>query len=156
MAFSQLLYRPPKSGRGHKLFLNPETSEISICDWSGATPAQTDDGPLIVGKLKSEIRITASFSKLTGAVHFEVPVNVPRTGEKGRVWLDTDTMRALAAHVEPVSDMSDAFRVLIADMLFALAHCDLSRQTTLAEAGASRPAANGAHPGRAQKHPQTS
>lgn len=127
MAFSQLLYRPPRSGRGHKLFLDPETSEISICDWSGSTPAHTDDGPLVVGKLKSEVRVTASFSKLTGAVHFEVPVRVPRTGEKGRVWLDTDTMRALAAHVVPVSDMSESFRALIADMLFALAHCDLSR-----------------------------
>lgn len=156
MAFSQLLYRPPRSGRGHKLFLDPETSEISICDWSGSTPAHTDDGPLVVGKLKSEVRITASFSKLTGAIHFEVPVHVPRTGEKGRVWLDTDTMRALATHVVPVSDMSDSFRTLIADMLFALAHCDLSRKTTLSDAGASPAAAGAVRPAQVQKHTQAS
>jgi hypothetical protein len=156
MAFSQLLYRPPKSGRGHKLFLDPETSEISICDWSGATPAQSDDGPLVVGKLKSEVRVTASFSKLTGAVHFEVPVHVPRTGEKGRVWLDTATMRALAAHVEPVSDMSDAFRALIADMLFALAHCDLNRKADLTQRCESDVASPVHHQGRTQKHPQAS
>ncbi len=128
MAFRQLLYRPAKVGIGHKLFLDPETSEISVCDLSGATPELTDDGPLIVGKLQEVVTVDACFSRTVGGVHFEVSVRVPRTGETGRVWLDADTMRALPRFVRPEVRLAESFRGLSADVLFAMAHSDLGRQ----------------------------
>jgi hypothetical protein len=111
--FNRCLHRPAKPRNGHKVFANAE-GLISLCDWSGRTPECTDDGPLIV---KPGTIVTVTFYR--GEVVYTVPVDVPRTGGDGRVWIDTETMRGLSAVVPLRVDRSPEFEALRLDVEFA-------------------------------------
>jgi len=107
------LHTPRKRNNGHLIFKDT-AGAVSLCDWSGNDPDQTDDGPLIV---MPHTRVTVTYDR---SVTFIVPVYVTRTGEMSVVWVDADTMRALADHVPLRARFDDKAHVLMNDALFAI------------------------------------
>lgn len=86
----KLLYQPANED-GHKVFIDTVDGRVSLADWSGHAPHETDDGPLIV---KPEAIVTITWSNSYGLT-FVVPVYVTRTEEEGTVWTTEGTIRAL-------------------------------------------------------------
>lgn len=72
--FKHRLYYNPY---GHYLFRN-DKGDISISDHSGATPEQTDDGPLVV---HDEAECVVQYSPKDGGILIRVEVDVLRKKE---------------------------------------------------------------------------
>ena len=60
------LFAPPHM-HGHKVFVENETGRVSLADWSGYFPNQTDDGPLFVAP-DAEIEVVLHQDRLFGVV----------------------------------------------------------------------------------------
>lgn len=74
----------------HKIFREPETGRISIADWSGYRPEDTEDGPLLVDE-----QAHGEVGMYRGRLLFNIPVWCLRTQSDGRVSTSFDTMCAL-------------------------------------------------------------
>lgn len=84
------LFAPPHM-HGHKVFVENETGRISLADWSGHFPNQTDDGPLFVAP-DAEIDVVLHRDKLFGVV----PVTVRwQADRRSNVWTELPTLGAL-------------------------------------------------------------
>lgn len=93
------VYQPPRKGgvdNGHKVFV-AGNGDVLLADMSGDTPAQTDDGPLVVDVFRPA-RLMGSFSDHQPSVM--IPVIVQRKGGKdGVVHTTVETALAVKKHV---------------------------------------------------------
>jgi hypothetical protein len=90
----ETVYRSLIANDGHKIFLRPADGAISLCDWSGATPGTTDDGPLIVAP---NAECTGDWLGTGGGFFFHVPVKMERPTDVGGAYvaINPKTMREL-------------------------------------------------------------
>ncbi len=88
----ELLYRPVRQD-GHKVFRTQWG--ISLCDFSGPTPDDTDDGPLIV-----EPFTRCTVGLYNNKLEYTVPVTCTRSKSNGVVCTSHGTFMALVQHVE--------------------------------------------------------
>lgn len=85
-----LVFKPARM-HGHKVFVENETGRISLADYSGYFPNQTDDGPLFVDP-HAEIEIVLHRDRLFGFV----PVSIRWQADlRSHVWTELPTLGAL-------------------------------------------------------------
>ena len=100
--FDQCIHKSPN----HSLFKN-RAGGISVCDQSGDTPEQTDDGPLIV---RSKTAVVCYSPEM--GITVRVPVTVWRDGSEGFVNLNIPDWFALRQHMFMETEYSDEYFAL--------------------------------------------
>lgn len=110
-----LIHTPRIAEDGHKLHRRSDGA-VSITDWSGETPDETDDGPLIV---EPGTIVTVHYEKPYGVIYI-VPSRVERDGGRiGRVWSGPETMRALSKAVDVRVEYDASFKRIQKEVFFA-------------------------------------